>query len=282
MDAIRTGPRVRAPEFGGGEWVNVAAPLTLRGLRGRFVLLDFWTSCCGNCLHVLDELRPFEAAHADVLTVIGVHSPKFPHEAGREAVADAVARYGVAHPVRNDPDLALWRQYAVHAWPTLVLIDPAGYVVAQAAGEGQVSALSAIVDGLRAEAPGTATAAPVLTDQQRPDQPLYFPAKALVLPAERTGRAADSLLVANAGAHDLVELDPAALRSGDMGAAVLRRVGSGRRGEPFAEPNGLALLPAGVAPYDVLVADTANHVLRGLRLPESAIGDITVTATSTS
>ena len=81
MDAIRTGPRVRAPEFVPGEWFNVATPLTLRGLRGRFVLLDFWASCCGNCLHVLDELRPFEARYADVSTVVGIHSPKFPHEA---------------------------------------------------------------------------------------------------------------------------------------------------------------------------------------------------------
>lgn len=78
MDSLRTGPRVRAPELIDGQWLNSSAPLTLAGLRGRFVLLDFWSFCCANCLHVLDELRPFETAHADVLTVIGVHSPKFP------------------------------------------------------------------------------------------------------------------------------------------------------------------------------------------------------------
>ena len=68
MDAIRTGARVRAPQFVAGDWFNVAGPLTLTGLRGRFVLLDFWSFCCGNCLHVLDELRPLEARFADVLT----------------------------------------------------------------------------------------------------------------------------------------------------------------------------------------------------------------------
>ena len=268
MDAIRTGPRVRAPEFVAGEWFNTVAPLTLAGLRGRFVLLDFWTSCCGNCLHVLDELRPLETAHGDHLTVVGIHSPKFPYEAESATVAAAIERYEVRHPVLNDPQLALWRQYAVRAWPTLVLIDPEGYVVAQAAGEGQVSALGAIVDRLAADhaARGTLRRG---EDPYEPPPPaatsLRFPAKAIRLPAERNGRATDTLLVADAGHHQVVEL---ALD----GETVLRRHGTGTRGAPFAEPNGLALLPAGRAPYDVLVADTANHVLRGLRLAD---GDIT-------
>ncbi len=151
VDAIRTRPRVRAPELVAGDWFNTAAPLTLAALRGRFVLLDFWTFACGNCLHVLDELRPLEAEYGDILTVVGVHSPKFPHEAEPAAVGAAIERYEVHHPVLNDPAMELWRQYAVRAWPTLVLIDPEGYVVAQAAGEGQVSALAAIVARLAAE-----------------------------------------------------------------------------------------------------------------------------------
>jgi thiol-disulfide isomerase/thioredoxin len=261
-DSVRTGPRVRAPELTDGDWFNTDAPLTLRELRGRFVLLDFWTSCCGNCLHVLDELRGFEREHADVATVIGIHSPKFPHEARPEAVAAAVDRYEVGHPVLNDPELALWRQYAVRAWPTLVLIDPEGYVVAQAAGEGQVSALGAIVDRLAAEHETAGTLRRGTRDYTPPSpQPgaLRYPAKAIVLPASRNGRDADTLLVADAGHHQIVEL------AAD-GETVLRRIGSGVRGEPFAEPNGLTLLPEGLAAYDVLVADTANHVLRGIDL----------------
>jgi thiol-disulfide isomerase/thioredoxin len=267
VDALRTGPRVRAPELIDGDWFNTDDPLTLRGLRGRFVLLDFWASCCGNCLHVLDELRPLEAEHADVLTVVGVHSPKFPHEAEPAAVAAAIARYDVQHPVLNDPALQLWGQYAVRAWPTLVLIDPEGYVVAQAAGEGQVSALGLLLDRLVREhdAEGTLHRG---HSTYRPPMPtpgiLRYPAKAILLPAARTGRPADSLLVADAGHHQLVELDLDA-------ETVLRRIGSGERGAPFAEPNGVALLPAGLAPYDVLVADTANHVLRGLRLSDGAL-----------
>src|SRR5947209_17795104 len=125
--------KVRAPELRGRSWIG-AEPLTLAALRGRFVLLDFWCFCCGNCLHVLDELRPLEERFADVLTVIGVHSPKFAHEAVHESVVAAVERYGIAHPVLDDPDLEMWKQYAVKAWPTLVLVDPEGYVVHVSSG----------------------------------------------------------------------------------------------------------------------------------------------------
>jgi len=260
--------RVRAPELTGrGGWLNTSEPLSLTRLRGKVVLLDFWTFCCANCLHVLDELRPLEEKYRDVLVVVGVHSPKFAHETEHEAVAAAVERYEVHHPVLDDPDLDLWRQYAVRAWPTLVVIDPEGYVVAQAAGEGQTAALDRIIGELVAthDAKGTlhrgagpyTPPAPVATD-------LRFPAKAIALP--------NSLLVADAGHHQLVEL---ALD----GETVLRRIGRGVRGRvdgaadaaEFAEPNGLALLPDGVADFDLIVADTANHVLRGVRLSDGAV-----------
>ncbi len=132
--------RVRAPRLRGRDWLN-SEPLSLEELRGRWVLLEFWTSACVNCVHVIDELRPFEREFADVLTVIGVHSPKFPYEAEPSAVRNAVERYRVEHPVLADPDLLNWDAYAVKAWPTLVLIDPAGYVVRQASGEGHVAEL---------------------------------------------------------------------------------------------------------------------------------------------
>ncbi len=264
-----TSVRVRAPQFPiGATWFNTGERAQLLGeLRGRFVLLDFWTFCCGNCLHVLDELRPLEAKFADILTVIGVHSPKFAHEAEDGAVAAAIERHEVRHPVVNDPAMYLWQQYAVRAWPTLVLIDPQGYVVAQAAGEGQVSALDASITRLAAEHEARGTLrhgdGPYVASLPQPST-LRFPAKAILLPAERTGRDSDSLLVADAGHHQLVEL---ALD----GETELRRIGSTDRCSDFAEPNGLTLLPFGLVDYDVLVADTANHVLRGLRLSDDAM-----------
>ena len=110
--------RVRAPELTGRQgWLNTGGrDLRLADLRGKIVLLDFWTFCCVNCLHVLDEVRPLEEKYADVLVTIGVHSPKFVHEADHDAVVAAVERYAVHHPVLDDPDLTTWNQYAVRAW----------------------------------------------------------------------------------------------------------------------------------------------------------------------
>jgi thiol-disulfide isomerase/thioredoxin/sugar lactone lactonase YvrE len=138
--------RVRAPELrGAGGWINTEKPLELRDVRGRVVVLDFWTFCCINCLRVIEELRPLETRFGDRLVVIGVHSPKFPHEADHAAVARAVRRHRIGHPVLDDPDLETWQQYGVRAWPTLVVIDPDGYVVAMASGEGNGPALEKVV-----------------------------------------------------------------------------------------------------------------------------------------
>ncbi len=138
--------RVRAPELrGAGGWINTRQPLELRHLRGRVVVLDFWTFCCINCLRVVEELRRLETRFGDRLVVIGVHSPKFPHEADHAAVARAVRRHRIGHPVLDDPDLETWQQYGVRAWPTLVVIDPDGYVVAMASGEGNGPALEKVI-----------------------------------------------------------------------------------------------------------------------------------------
>ncbi len=170
--------RVRAPELrGAGGWINTDHPLSLRDLRGRVVVLDFWTFCCINCLRVIEELRPLEERFGDRLVVIGMHSPKFPHESDHAAVARAVARHRIAHPVLDDPELDTWQQYGVRAWPTLVVIDPDGYVVAMASGEGNGTALEGVIaqllEGREDLAVGPAFA-PVAV---RSDHTLAFPGK---------------------------------------------------------------------------------------------------------
>ncbi|MDX6203529.1 MAG: hypothetical protein QOJ83_3029 [Frankiales bacterium] len=276
MATLRTA-RVRAPElYGAGGWINTAEPLTLAGLRGRIVLLDFWTFCCVNCLHVIDELREVEKRYADVLVVIGVHSPKFAHEADHAALIAAVDRYEVDHPVLDDPGLVTWNQYAVRAWPTLAVIDPEGYVVAQLSGEGHGHGLAALLDELVDEhsAKGTLRRGDsYFTPPAEPVSALRFPAKLAVLPS-------GELLVGDARNHSLAVIDPEDL------STVVRRIGSERRGRAdgssseaeFAEPQGVLVLPAAVAEavgYDVVVADTANHLLRGLAL---ATGVVTTVA----
>ncbi|WP_240137040.1 NHL domain-containing thioredoxin family protein [Streptomyces sp. MUM 178J] len=243
--------RVRAPELiGKGGWINTGGKdLKLADFRGRTLILDFWTFCCINCLHVLDELRELEEKHRDTLVIVGVHSPKFVHEADHQAVVDAVERYQVHHPVLDDPELATWKQYAVRAWPTLVVIDPEGYVVAQHAGEGHAHAIERLVAELEAEheAKGTLRRG---DGPYVPPEPaathLRFPGKALLLPSGH-------FLVSDSTRHQLVELAP-------DGESVVRRIGEG----DFKEPQGLALLPDG----RVAVADTVHHRIRAYD-PES-------------
>lgn len=265
-------PRVRASELTGRGWLNTGGrDVTLADLRGKIVILDFWTFCCINCLHVLDELRALEEQHRDVLVIVGVHSPKFVHEADPVALAAAVERYEVHHPVLDDPDLTTWSAYTARAWPTLVVIDPEGYVVAQMAGEGHQHNVEVLVRDLVAEheAKGTLHRG---SGPYVPPEPtsgtLRFPAKAVTLPG-------GNLLVADAGHHGLAELAP-------DGETLVRRIGSGERGlvdggpgeARFSEPNGLCLVPdelRGRLGYDVLVADTVNHALRGVRLADGHV-----------
>ena len=120
---------IRAPDFPSElDWVNVDSPPSLRRLRGKIVLIDFWTSCCINCHHVLPTLRRLEQEYRDVLVVIGVHSAKFEAERSTENLRQAVLRFGIEHPVVNDADLQIWQSYTVSAWPTTVLVDPEGRI----------------------------------------------------------------------------------------------------------------------------------------------------------
>ncbi|HEU0239783.1 MAG TPA: NHL domain-containing thioredoxin family protein [Micromonosporaceae bacterium] len=264
--------RVRAPELRGRGWLNTGGrELSLADLRGKIVLLDFWTFCCVNCLHVIDELRAIEDKYADVLVVIGVHSPKFDHEKDPDALAAAVERYGVAHPVLDDPDLVTWRQYAAKAWPTLAVIDPTGYLVASMSGEGHGEGLVRLIDQLVAKHDLDGTLHRGYGPYVPPTEPstdLRFPGKALVL---RDG----GFLVSSSAQHSLVELEP-------DGETVRRRIGEGRRGREdggpdrarFNEPQGLCCLPehvAEIAGYDIVVADTVNHLLRGVRLADGSV-----------
>ncbi|MEY5144726.1 MAG: hypothetical protein RL745_87 [Actinomycetota bacterium] len=271
--------RVRAPELtGAGGWINTGgSALGIADVRGKVVILDFWTFCCINCLHVLDELRPIEEKYADSLVVIGVHSPKFVHEADHAALLSAVERYEVHHPVLDDPALATWQSYAVRAWPTLVVIDPNGYIVGQFSGEGHAHALDTLIGQLIAEHDAAGTL-------NRGDGPYVPPAPAetqLRFPNKVMPLADGRLLVSDAKNHRLAIMDSAA-------SEVLSPIGDGARGlidgdvatARFSEPGGFAALPEEISQacgYDVVVADTVNHALRGLRLSDLTV--VTVAGT---
>ncbi|MDM7461269.1 MAG: thioredoxin-like domain-containing protein [bacterium] len=251
---------LNAPDFPDGlQWLNTERPLSLRELRGKVVLLDFWTYCCINCMHILPDLKRLERKYADALVVIGVHSAKFFTEQETENIRQAILRYEIEHPVVNDHQMAVWQQYAVRAWPTLVLIDPNAKIVGYHSGEG----IYEIFDRAIAQTIQTAEAKGVLKrgalnfklEREREARTvLRFPGK--VLADERTQR----LFIADSNHHRVLV---ASLRDGTIEMVI----GSGAVGledgafeqARFNNPQGMAYDPDADALY---IADTDNHAIR--------------------
>lgn len=127
-----------APAFthtAAAEWIN-SPPLTLQSLRGKVVLLDFWTFACWNCYRSFPWLNELEARlHERGLRVIGVHTPEFDHERVRGSIEKKIAEYGLQHPVMMDNDHSYWNAMGNRYWPAFYLIDQQGRVRAHYAGE---------------------------------------------------------------------------------------------------------------------------------------------------
>ena len=249
---------VRAPEIArpGTHWLNVGEPLSLKALAGKLVLLDFWTSCCINCMHVLATLRQVEEAFPTEVAVIGVHSPKFAAEKDLANVRQAIARYDIRHPVLHDPEMQVWREYAVKAWPTLVLVSPDGYVIGQSSGEPDPRQLLATVRRLLEEAKqqGRLRPAPLALSAAEPAAGrLSFPGK--IKPVAYRGQPAWA--IADAGHHQVAIVSA-------RGEELLR-IGNGAPGfadgsltaASFNSPQGLAASAGWL-----YVADTGNHAIR--------------------
>src|SRR5947209_4617175 len=132
---------LRLDLMGGADWLNTDRPIAAADLKGRVVLVDFWTLCCINCIHTLPDLAKLEAKYPGVLVVIGVHSPKFENEKKTESIRKAVLRYEIKHPVINDADQKIWRRYGVESWPTLMIFDPDGNYYGEISGEGAFDVL---------------------------------------------------------------------------------------------------------------------------------------------
>jgi DNA-binding beta-propeller fold protein YncE len=250
--------RIAAPPLDGGQWVNTAGPLALDDLRGRFVLLDFWTYCCINCMHVLPELKKLEQAYPSELVVIGIHSAKFEGEQVTENIREAAERYEIEHPVVNDAQMAIWRRYGARSWPTLVLIDPAGDVVWAASGERTFDDLKKVIErglpfykanGMLAPAPRPA----ILGKESA--TPLRYPGKVLA------DEAAKRLFVADSNHNRIVVADLEGRVQYIIGSGAVGRENGGYEASSFNHPQGMALV--GEALY---VADTENHLLRKVSL----------------
>jgi DNA-binding beta-propeller fold protein YncE len=253
--------RVRAPELTGGSgWLNTDRPLSIAALKGKVILLDFWTYGCINCMHIIPDLKRLEAKYPNQLVVIGVHSAKFKNEKETENIRRIILRYELEHPVYNDSDFNVWQSYGVHAWPTQVLIDPAGYIIGGVSGEGNYDVIDAAVaktvEDFRKR--GELNEEPlklVLERAKVGDLPLAFPGKVLADASD------DRLFIADSNHNRIVitKLD----------GSLIETVGTGERGSvdgvfqkaTFYRPQGMAL--DGDTLY---VADTENHLIRKLNL----------------
>ncbi|MCR9115493.1 MAG: thioredoxin-like domain-containing protein, partial [bacterium] len=139
--------RIGAPDFPrDAEWLNTGGPIRMKDLKGKFVILDFWTYCCINCIHILPELKKLEHKYPKNLVVIGVHSAKFDTEKGAKNISEAVLRYEIEHPVVNDPEHRIWNSFGVSSWPSIVLIDPEGNFVGRNSGEFKAEDISPLLD----------------------------------------------------------------------------------------------------------------------------------------
>src|SRR6201991_624526 len=268
--------RVRAPEIQGGRgWLNTDKPLSIAALKGKIVLLDFWTYGCINCIHIIPDLKKLEAKYANQLVVIGVHSAKFQNEKETENIRRIILRYEIEHPVYNDSEYAVWSSYGVRAWPTQVLIDPAGYVVGAASGEGNYEIIDQTIGKLVEEfrKRGELNEQPlnlVLERAKVGDLPLAFPGKILA------DAATDRLFIADSNHNRIVitKLDGTLIET--IGTADAGAADGAFDKATFNRPQGLAL--SGDSLY---VADTENHLIRRVDLKARTVETIAGTGEQT-
>ena len=140
-----------APELASGTWINSEA-LTLKNLRGRVVLVEFWTFACYNCRNTLPSIKAWDSRYRDQgLTIIGVHSPELSEERDLGNVRREVAALGIRYPVVTDNDFANWKAYEVDAWPTIFVIDKTGHIRGSHVGEGAYDETEKLIKQLLAE-----------------------------------------------------------------------------------------------------------------------------------
>ncbi|MCB9698903.1 MAG: redoxin domain-containing protein, partial [Alphaproteobacteria bacterium] len=278
--------RVRAPELPDAPeaWIGTDVPLTLERLRGHVVIIDFWTYCCVNCQHVLPVLAEVERRYADQpVAVIGVHCAKFPTEELAENVRRAMQRHDVRHPVVHDPVHAIWEEYVVRSWPTVVVVDTEGRIALQQPGEIEADELCRVVDALLEEgrAEGRlAERAPLPHLPRDEGGDLRFPGKVHVWPDAfdqelgrdvwRIGR----MYVADTGHHRILELS---FHRGPDGWPVARHLRTFGSGDPGLEDGAPRIArfrdPQGLRRHGdrLYVADTGNHALRAVDLRDGTV-----------
>ncbi|XP_010083505.1 PREDICTED: NHL repeat-containing protein 2-like, partial [Pterocles gutturalis] len=245
------------------QWLNIEGPISLhKDLCGKVVVLDFFTYCCINCLHLLPDLHALEHQYSDKdgLIIVGVHSAKFPNEKVLDNIKSAILRYNIIHPVVNDADATLWHELEVSCWPTLVILGPRGNMLFSLVGEGHREKLFLFTSIAlkfykeRGQIKDSNIGIKLYRDSL-PPSPLLFPGKVTV---DKSG---ERLVIADTGHHRIL----VTRKNGQ----ILHAIGgpnSGRRDGRFSEaafnsPQGIAIKNS-----VIYVADTENHLIRKIDL----------------
>ncbi len=208
------GPQVKLASYeqgegpslsGGTGWIN-SGPIDLSELRGKIVLLDFWTFCCINCHHVLPDLAKLEEKYPNELVVIGVHTAKFEAERDTENIRRKVREYRIKHPVVNDANQVIWQRFGVQGWPTLALIDATGRFVGMMSGEGHFDvfdkAIGQLVEKHKAKGELNLTPLKFSPEMERAsNDPLLFPGK---VHADPSG---NRLFISDTGHNRIIQTD---------------------------------------------------------------------------
>jgi DNA-binding beta-propeller fold protein YncE len=239
---------------GGTEWLNTEHPIDLKDLRGKIVVLDFWTYCCINCMHVLPDLKFLEQKYGNQLVVIGVHSAKFDNEKVSQNIRDAIVRYEIDHPVVNDSEMLIWRKFGTRAWPTLTLIDPEGKYAGSQSGEGHRELFDNVIGKLIVFKSEASKFQPT---------PLRYPGKVF---ADAAGQ---RLFITDSNHNRIVVTS--------MAGELQQIIGSGRNGRAdgafeaaeFNRPQGILLLG-----NKLYVADTENHLIRVVDLDTKTVSTL--------
>jgi thiol-disulfide isomerase/thioredoxin len=261
-------PRVRAPDFAEADgWLNTDKPVSIKDLKGQVVILDFWTYCCINCMHVFPDLKYLEDKYKDKpVVVIGVHSGKFDEEKDAQHIRNAVLRHNITHPVAVDSDYEIWQSYGVHAWPTVVVIDPEGYVIGGVSGEGHRETLDRAVERLLDVHGKKGTLGKHLTFKTERESfksgVLEFPGKVL---ADAKGK---RLFVADTNHHRVLVSDLDGKISQVIGTGTIGLKDGPFKQAQFHQPQGMALSEDG---HTLYVADTENHAVRVVDLSANVV-----------
>jgi thiol-disulfide isomerase/thioredoxin len=266
MNEARLKGIVNAPEFPKGlQWLNTDIPLMLQDFRGKIVLLDFWSYCCINCHHVMDDIQRLKLEFPNELAVIGVHSAKFSNERELHQLRHAILRHGITHPVVNDSEMKVWKQYAIRGWPSFVLINPAGRLVGQRSGEGIYAHAAPVIRSLKEifgemDMLNNTASETQLEQKQEAIQWLRYPS-AIVHDAQRK-----QFYILDSGYHRILIVSEEGRFIEQIGSAQADFQDGSFKSSAFRHPKGACLHQG-----NLYIADTENHAIRQVDIDQKRV-----------